>query len=64
MVADLTTKPLQGKKFFEFRDRIMVLSNSENNAEVQKVGYDIARNEDLQNGQKARGLGKKKFTHM
>ena len=51
MVEDFTTKPLQGKEFFEFRDRIMGISNGKNIAEVRKVRYEIAQNEDLQNGQ-------------
>ena len=38
------TKPLQGKYFFEFRDRIMGMSNGENIAEVQKVRDEIAQN--------------------
>ena len=50
MVADFMTKPIQGGKFFEFRDRIMGMSNSENIAEVRKVRDEIAQNEDLQNG--------------
>ena len=42
------TKPLQGKKCFEFRDCIMGMSNSENIAKVRKVRNEIAQNEDLQ----------------
>ena len=60
MVADFMTKPIQGGKFFEFRDRIMGMSNSENIAEVRKVRDEIAQNEDLQNGRTARGLKFKK----
>ena len=55
------TKPLQGKEFFEFRDRIMGMSNGENIAEVQKMRDEIAQNEDLQNDQKSRGLESKKI---
>ena len=33
MVAYFTTKPLRGKKFFEFRDRITGTPNGENIAE-------------------------------
>ena len=61
MVADFMTKPLQGKKFFEFRDRIMGMSNGENISEVRKVRDEITQNEDLQNGRTARGLESKQF---
>ena len=37
MVANIMTKPLQGEKFPDFRDRIMGMSNSEDIARVQKV---------------------------
>ena len=53
------TKPIQGKKFLEFRDRTMGMSNGKNIAEVRKVRDEIAQNEDLQNGQTARGLKSK-----
>ena len=55
MVAYFMTKPIQGI-FFEFRDRIIGMSNSENIAEVKKVRDKIAQKEDLENGQTARGL--------
>ena len=45
------TKPLQGKKFFEFRDRIMGISKNENNAGWQKVRDKIAQKEDLESSQ-------------
>ena len=51
------TKPLQGKKFFEFRDSIMGMSNSENIAEEEKVRDEIAQKEDLEYDQKVRGIG-------
>ena len=56
------TKPLQGNKFFEFRDRIMGMSNVENIVEVQKVRDKIALNENFQNGRTARGLKSKQST--
>ena len=62
MVADFMTKPLQGKKFFKFRDRIMGMSNSENIAEGRKVRDEIAQKEDLEYGRTVRGLESKKFT--
>ena len=37
MVADFMTKPLQGEKFFEFKNRIMGMPNGNNIAEMQKV---------------------------
>ena len=48
MVANFMTKPLQEKQFFEFRDRIMGMSISENIAKGQKVRYEIAQKEDLE----------------
>ena len=59
MVADFMTKPLQGKKFSGFRDRIKGMPNGENIAEVQNVRDEIAQNVDLQNGRTARGLESK-----
>ena len=56
MVADLTTNPLQGKKFFEFRDRIMEMSKSENIAEGQKVIDEIAQKKDLESSRRIRRL--------
>ena len=47
MVADFMTNPLQGEKFFKFRDRIIGMSNSENIAEAQRVIDEIAQKEDL-----------------
>ena len=55
------TKPLQGKKFFEFRNRIMGIPNGENIAEVRRMRDEIAQNEDLQNGWTDRGLESKTF---
>ena len=52
----------QRKKFFEFRDRIMGMSNRGNIAEVQKVSDEIAQKEDLENGQTSRGLESNEFT--
>ena len=57
MVVDFMTKPLQGKKFFEFRDCIMGMSNSEKIAEGRKVRDEIAQTEDLEYGRTVRGLG-------
>ena len=50
MVADFMTKPLLGKKFFEFRFRIIGMTNGKNIAGIRKVRDEIAQNEDLQNG--------------
>ena len=61
MVADFMKKTLQGEKFFEFRYRIMGMSNGENITEMRKVRDEIAQNEDTQNGQTARGLESKQF---
>ena len=47
MVTDFMTKPLQGKNFFDFRNRIMGMTNGENVAVVRKVRDEIAQNEDL-----------------
>ena len=55
------TKPLQGEKFFEFRYRIMGMSNDENIAEVRKVRDEIAQNEDLQDSQTASGIEFEQF---
>ena len=63
MVADFITKSLQGEKIFEFRNRIMGMTNGKNIAEMQKVGDEIAQNEDLQNGRKSRQLESKQFKH-
>ena len=49
MVPEFMTKPLLGKTFFAFRDRIMRMPNGENIAETRKVRDKIAQNEDLQN---------------
>ena len=49
MVLEFMTKPLLGKTFFAFRDRIMRMPNGENIAETRKVRDKIAQNEDLQN---------------
>ena len=46
-----TKKKVTDFMLFDFRYRIMGMSNSENIAEVQKVRDDIAQNKDLQNGQ-------------
>ena len=56
------TKPLQETNFFEFRDRIMGMSDSKNIAEVKKVRDEIAQKEDLENGRTARGFESKQFT--
>ena len=61
MVAEFMTNPLQGKKFFEFRNRIVGMPNGENIAEMRKVRDEIAQNEDLQNGQTARQLESKQL---
>ena len=61
MVADFMTKPLQGKKFFEFRDCIMGMPNGDNIGKMRKVRDEIAHNEDLQNVQTARRLESKQF---
>ena len=62
MVANFMTKPLQGKIIFEFRDRIMGMSKSENNAGGRKVRDEIAQKEDLESSQTMRGLESKQFT--
>ena len=62
MVSDFMTKPLQGKDSFEFRDCIMGMSKSENNAEGKKLRYEIAQKEDLESIQTIRGLESKQFT--
>ena len=41
MVAEFMTNSLQGKKIYEFRNRIMGMPNGENIAEVQKVRDEI-----------------------
>ena len=56
------TNTLQGKKFFELRDRIVGMSNSEHIAEVRKVRDKIAQKENLENGRTARGFESKQFT--
>ena len=61
MVADFMKKTLQGEKFFEFRYRIMGMSNGENITEMRKVRDEIAQNEDTQNGQTAKGIESKQF---
>ena len=46
MVANLMTKLLQGKKFIEFRDRIMGMTQkpeTENNTRGRKMKYAITR---------------------
>ena len=50
------TKPLQGKSFFRFSNRIMGMPNGKNIAEVRKLRDEIKQNEDLKNGQTSRGL--------
>ena len=41
----------------------MGMTNGKNIAEMQKVGDEIAQNEDLQNGRKSRQLESKQFKH-
>ena len=60
MVADFMKNPLQGKQFFQFRDRIMGMPNGKNIAEMRKVRDEITQNDDLQNGKTARRLESKK----
>ena len=55
------TKPLQGKKFFKFRDRIMGMSKSENISQGRKVRDEIAQKEDFESIQTIRGLESKKL---
>ena len=61
MVTDFMTKPLQGKIFFDFRNRIMGMPNGENIAKVRKLRDEIAQKEDLQNDRTARGLKSEQF---
>ena len=59
MVTNFMIKPIQGEKFFDFRDSIMGMSKSENTAEGRKVRDEIAQKEDLESRKEIRGLGSK-----
>ena len=60
MGADFMIKPLQGKHFFEFRNYFMGMPNGENISKMRKARYEIAQNEDSQNGQTAKQRESKK----
>ena len=62
IVADFMIKPLQEEIFFKFRDRIMGMSKSENDAGGRKVRDWIAQKEDLESNRMNRGLESKQFT--